>query len=79
MQMWYGQPSSTKTMVLNLVSIESKGCGEIVSGVRRQEILSNKNKIQDTHFIFPTTKGSMNACMKLVGFHTRIRTTVSKR
>ena len=49
------------------------GFGESVSGVRWQEILSNKsknNKIHDTHFFFPTTKGSMNACMELVGFST---------
>ena len=33
--------------------------------------LSNKkHKIHDTHIIFATTKGSMNACMELVGFST---------
>ena len=65
--------SNYKTLVLNHGSIEPQGLGESVSGVRRQEILSNKsekNKIHDTHFIFATTKGSMNACMELVGFST---------
>ena len=62
-----------RTVVLNWSSIEPQGFGESVSGVQRQEILSNKskkNKIYDTHFIFPTTKGLMNACMELVGFST---------
>ena len=38
--------------------------------------MSNKNKtnkIHDTHFIFATTRGSMNACMELVGFSTSNR------
>jgi len=58
-------------VVLNLGSIEPQGFGESVSGVRPQEILNNNskiNKIQDTHFIFQTTNGLMNACMELVGF-----------
>ena len=61
------------TVVLNLGSIETQGFGESVSGVRQQEIFSNKSKkdkILDTHFIFPTTQGSINACMELVGFST---------
>jgi len=60
-------------VVLNLGSIKPQGFGESVSGVQRQEILSNKSKkniIHATHFIFATTKGSMNACMELVGFST---------
>ena len=60
-----------RAVVLNLGSIEPQGLGESVSGIQRQEILSNKskiNKIHDTHFIFPTPKGSINACMELVGF-----------
>ena len=60
-------------MVLNQGSIEPQGFGESVSRGRRKDILSNKtkkNKIHGTHFIFPTTKGSMNACMELVGFNT---------
>ena len=60
-------------MVLNLGSIELQGFGESVSGIQKLEILNNKNKINkihDIHFIFPTTKGSMNACMKLLGFST---------
>ena len=63
-------------VVLNLGSVEPQGLGESVSGVRRQEILSNKswiNQIRDTHFIFPTTKGSMNACMEFMGFSTSNR------
>ena len=50
-----------------------QGFSESVSGVQRQEIFSNKskiNKIHNTHFIFPSTKGSMNACMERVGFST---------
>ena len=31
---------------------------------------SKINTIHDTHFILPTTKGSMNACMELLGFST---------
>ena len=31
-------------------------------------VLNLKGK--KAHFIFPTTKGSMNACMELVGFST---------
>ena len=60
-------------MVLNLGSIELLGFGELVSGVRQYEILIDENKINkihDAHSIFPTTKGSMNACMELVGFST---------
>ena len=30
----------------------------------------SKKKIHDTNFNFATTKGSMNACMELVGFST---------
>ena len=61
-----------KPVVLNLGSIEPQGFGESVSGVRRQEILSNKIRKKEfmTHFIFPTTKGSMNAFLELVGFTT---------
>ena len=67
-------------MVLNLGLIEPQRFGESVSGIWWQEILSNKsnkNKIHDTHFIFPTTTGSMNACMELVGSvpPRRLRTT----
>ena len=61
----------SSSVVLNLGSIEPQGFGESVSWVRRQEILSNesrKNKIHNTHFIFATTKGSMNAYMEHVGF-----------
>ena len=70
-------------VVLNLGSIEPQELGESVSEVPRQEILSNRNKINkihDTHFIFSTTKRSMNACMELVGFSTsiRLRTTALK-
>ena len=60
-------------MVLNLGWIYPQEFGESALGVRRQEILSNKskkNKIHDMHFIFATMKGSMNACMELVGFST---------
>ena len=60
-------------MVLNLGSIALQGFGESVSGVRRQEILSDKTKIKkihDSHFIFPITRSSMNACMELVRFST---------
>ena len=60
-------------MVLNLGSIEPQGFDESVSGIQKLDILSDKNKINkihDTHFICPTTKGSMNACMELVGFST---------
>ena len=60
-------------MVLILGLIELQEFSESVSGVRRQEILSNKNKINkihDTHFIFPTVKGLMNVSMELVGFST---------
>ena len=52
-------------VVLNLGLIELQGFGELVSGDRRQEILSNKskkNKIHDTHFIFPTNEG-FDECM----------------
>ena len=28
-------------------------------------VRGNRNKIYDTHFIFPTAKGSMNACMAI--------------
>ena len=52
-------------MVLNLGSIEPQGFGESVSGVRRQEILSNKSKkniIHDTHFIFSNYEG-FDECM----------------
>ena len=62
-----------KPAVLKLGSIEPQGFGESVSCVQQEDILSNeskKNKIYDTHFIFATTKGSMNACMELVGFST---------
>ena len=64
-------------VVLYLGSIEHQGFGESVSVIRRQEILSNKSKIHGTHFIFITTKGSMNACVELVGFSIfkRLRTT----
>ena len=54
-----------------LGSIEPQRFGVSVSGAWRLQILSNKsneNKIHDTHVIFPTTKGSMNACMELIGF-----------
>ena len=63
---------SHKAVVLNLFSIEPQGFGESVSGFRRQEILNNKTKkkILDTHFILPTTKGSIIARMELVGFST---------
>ena len=56
----------------NLGSIEPQGFGGSKSGVRRQEILSNKSrkKIHDIHFIFHTIKGSMNGCMELEGFST---------
>ena len=39
---------------------------------KENRILSNesKKKIHDTHFIFPTTKGSMNACIELAEFST---------
>ena len=67
----------TKSLLTKLlptaVVLNLQGFGESVSGVRRQEILSNnskKYKIYGTHFIFPTTKGSMNACIKLVAFST---------
>ena len=36
--------SSYRTVVLNQGSIEPQGFGEAVSGVRRQEILSDKSK-----------------------------------
>ena len=65
--------SCFRSVVLNLDLIESQWFGESVSGVRRQEILSNEskiNKIHDAHFTFPSTKGSMNAYMELVGFST---------
>ena len=61
-----------RSVVLNLGSIEPQGFGETVSGVRQQEILSNeskKNKFM-THFIFPITKGSMNAFIEFFGFST---------
>ena len=69
--------SSFSPVVLNLCSIEPQGFGESVSGFRRQEILSNKTKkkIHDTHFILPTTKGSIIARMKLVGFSTSNKRT----
>ena len=60
-------------VVLNLGTIKPQGFCESVSGVRWQEILSNKVKIikfTNTLFIFPTRKGSMNASMELVGFST---------
>ena len=63
----------SSAVVPNLGSIEPQRFGDSVSGVRRQEILSNKsknNKIHYTYFIFPTMKRSMNACMELVGFST---------
>ena len=63
----------SKSVVLNLGSIEPQGFGESVSAVQWHAILSNKYKkykYHDTHFIFPTTKGSMNACMEIVGFCT---------
>ena len=53
-----------RAVVLNLGAIEPQGFGESVLGVQWQVILSNKSKkniIHDTHFIFPTTKGSINA------------------
>ena len=62
-------------VVFNLGLIELQGFSESVSGVRQQDILSNKsklNKIHDTYFICPTIKSSMNACMELVGFSTSI-------
>ena len=65
-----------KPVVLKLGSIEPQGFGESVSGVRRQEILSNKSKINEihiAHFIFQSTKGSMNAFVELVGFSTATR------
>ena len=60
------------SVVLNLDSNEPQGFSESVTGVWRREILSikSKKKIHDTHFIFPSTKGSMNACIELVGFST---------
>ena len=39
----------------------------------QEGIFSNKNKIykiHDIYFIFPTTKGYVNACMELVGLST---------
>ena len=62
-----------RPVVLNLGSIEPQGFGELDSGVRRQEILRNKskiNKIDDTYLIFPATKDSMNACTEIMGFST---------
>ena len=55
-------------VVLNLGSIGPQGLW-----VRRRGILSNKskrNKIHDTYFVFPNNKGSINACMEIVGFST---------
>ena len=55
----------SRTVVLNLGLIEPQGSGESISEVPWQEILSNKSKkkIHNKDFIFPTTNGSMNACM----------------
>ena len=53
--------SHTNLVVLNLGLIEPQGFGGL--GVRWFWIW----RIKKAHFIFPTTKGSMNACMELVG------------
>ena len=39
-------------------------------GSKRFWAIKVNKKIHDTHFIFATTKDSMNACMELIGFCT---------
>ena len=64
-----------RSVALNLGSIEPQGFGELVSWVRRFGGLLGNMKKKKKH-IFPTTKGSINACMELGSVPpTRLRTT----